>query len=115
MGDLQLTLEARDNLGNAGTTWTTADPLVLVGVLTTTCASDLTFTTPAACLLDPWTLSGSMTGMGRGCMPGSPTWTVPAGGELLDSENVGTLSADTWTFQAAVPGGPSASLTFQVL
>ena len=114
VADLQLALEARDTLGNAGTTWTTADPLVLVGIVSNPCAVGLTFTTPVSCLLEPWTLSASMTGMGRGCLPGVTSWTVAAGGQLLDAEPVGTLSADTWTFQAAVPGGPAASLTFLV-
>ena len=111
--DLQLTLEAQDNFGNTGTTWTTADSLVMVGIVSNPCDSDVVFVTPNACLLDPWSIASSMSGMARGCDAVVTSWTVASGGQLVDAEPVGQLSADTWTFEAGIPGQVQ-SLSFLV-
>lgn len=104
VGDLVLSLSVLDANGVAGWSFRPEDVLTLSGSLTNVCDTMLTFETTSGCLLEPWSLSGNGTGLGRGCDDAITTWTVAPGAALVDAEQIGAQSAGTWTWEAGFEG-----------
>ncbi len=111
--DLVLGMQVLDADGVSGVAFRPTDELTLSGSLENVCDIMLTFQTNSGCLLEPWTLSGNGTGLGRGCDDAITTWTVPEGGTLLDEMEIGAQTAGTWVWEAGF-GGTLQTLTFTV-
>jgi len=76
------------------------DPtLTAAGIVTNTCGSSVTFTTPTTCLVGSWTLvssSGTASSISVACGDVVMTWAVPAGGSVEETEEWGPLSAGSY-------------------
>lgn len=119
--DLDWIIEIRGSSG-AATSFTTAENLVLAGVVRNPCAEDFTFSTNTTCLLAQAIIQGN-SGNPDGsffhtpfCGSAITDWTIEPGGTVEETVPVGALPADTYLVELifADPGVHNASGLFYV-
>jgi hypothetical protein len=116
IADFTLGLAVMAANGTTGQQFTPEDELLVAGMLTNPCPTEITFSTPSTCLLEPFVVTGADgSATGRGCGDAIRTFSIAAGGTLQDTMSVGMLPAGSYVFDAGFGWGTlSASMTFTV-
>ena len=119
--DLEWTIEIRGSSG-AATSFTTAENLVLAGVVRNPCTEDFILTTNTTCLLAQAIIQGN-SGNPSGnflyipfCGSAITDWNIEGGGTIEEAVPVGPLPADTYIVEIifADPGVHGANDLFYV-
>ncbi len=118
--DLVWTAEVHDASGHAGTSFTAADELSVVGVATNPCANAIDFTTSTGCMVAHGTFTAVHGATGTvfapDCTMVITTWTVAAGHSISEANSIGSgWAADDYTATVFFNwGGETAHTTVTV-
>ena len=106
--------EAQDGVGSAGTSFTTADSVTVVGTVENVCPDEITFITSSTCLFAPWLVTGPGGPYDLGCGDAETEWTIGAGATLNADLPLGMLPIGSFVAQINFEGGATDSSAFDV-